>query len=271
MDKLDSKHLQNWQKIADFINFPEEQEQQDLFRRLAVSVLQEFNNLADYIWKTPNLLEHERSVEKEKLRAYFPVTGDPKRDELGERLRKARWGHESHKLFVSFPNWMATANLFLTLAQFESYCLRLVRLIEGRSNLALADAQGRGTSKIFAFLQASGIDIFTRVYCREMQVSLRVRNCLIHAEGLLELDKDEKSLRRIIAKGKYLTPEHVERRRRLKLPLDELRIAATDLGDRIVVTNDYSHVVTAYARDFLVDAAAEAHRLYAKVDEVKHP
>lgn len=78
--------------------------------------------------------------------------------------------------------------------------------------MSLAKAKGRGTSKILAFLEASGIDTFKLSYYREVQVSLRVRNCLIHAEGLLELDKDEKSLRRIVAKGRYLSPEHIDRR-----------------------------------------------------------
>lgn len=270
MDDLDLKQMENWKKIGDFINFPEEQEQHDLFRRLAASMLHEFDNLRDYVWKTPNLIEHERFIEEEKLRAYFPITGDPKGDEVAQRLRQTRWYYESQKLLVSFPNWMATGNLFLSLALFESYCLRLVKLIEQRSCLFLADTRGRGTSKIFAFLEASGIDIFKRSYCREIQVSLRIRNCLIHAEGLLELDKDEKSLRRIIANGRYLAPEHIERRRRRKLPIDEIGIAASDLGDRIVVSNDYPHVITTYARDFLIDAAAEAHRLYAKVNVGKH-
>lgn len=56
MDDLDQKQMENSKKIGDFINFPEEQEQHDLFRRLAVIMLHEFDDLGDYIWKTPNLV-----------------------------------------------------------------------------------------------------------------------------------------------------------------------------------------------------------------------
>lgn len=264
MDDLDRNGLENWRKIGDFINHREELDKHDLFRRLASNALDEFSNLADYIWKTPNFIESERSVEEAKLHDYFPITGDEKHDEMARRLRQMRWYLESRKLFVSFPIWAASGNLFLSLALFESYCLRLVKLIEQRSELSLAEVQARGASKIFKFLEKSGIDIFKRSCYRELQVSLRIRNCLIHAEGLLALDKDQVSLRRIISKGRYLTREHVERRERRGLPLDEVRIIASDLGDRIVVSNDYPHVVTTYARDFFIDTAAEAHRVYAK-------
>lgn len=271
MDDLDRRQMEEWKRVGDFLNFPEAQEQHDQFRQLGSHVLHEFDNLADYIWKTPNLIEHERAVEEGKLRSYYPITGDAERDEIAQRLRDMRWFYESEKLFVSFPSWMASGNLFLALSLFESYCLRLVRLIEQRSELCLVDAKGRGTSKMLAFLGASGIDIFGLSYYREMQVSLRVRNCLIHTEGLLELDKDEKSLRRIIAKGKYLSSEHIDRRQKGELPFDEIAVVARDLGDRLIINNGYPHIVTTYARNFLISAAAEAHRLYAKVDLAKRP
>ncbi|MGL3108532.1 hypothetical protein [Bradyrhizobium sp. BR 1432] len=176
MDDLDRRHMEEWKRIGDFLNFPEEQELHDLFRRLASRVLHEFDNLGDYIWKTPNLIEHERAVEEEKLRSYFPTTGDPKQDEVAQRLRDTRWFYEFEKLFVSFPNWMSSGNLFLALGLFESYCLRLVRLIEQRSKLSLVDAKGRGTSKMLAFLVSSGIDVFTLSYYRTSIVD-RNGNC----------------------------------------------------------------------------------------------
>lgn len=50
---------------------------------------------------------------------------------------------------------------------------------------------------------------------------------------------------------------------------DEILVVASDLGDRLKINNSYPSIVTTYARDFLINAAAEAHRLYARGDLTK--
>lgn len=75
MDDLDRRQMEEWKRIGDFLNRPEAEDKHDQFRQLGSQVLQEFDDLGDYIWKTPNLIEHERAVEEEKLRTYFPTTG----------------------------------------------------------------------------------------------------------------------------------------------------------------------------------------------------
>jgi hypothetical protein len=270
MEEVELYDQQKWSSMGEFLNSPAEQDQHDIFRQLAWSVLIEFDNVSDYIWKAPNLIDNEHVKELQKLRDYFPLTGDPEGDELARRCRAQRWQLESHKLLTLFPNLITSGNLFLSLAMFESYCLRLVKLIEQRSSHSFIDAPGRGTSKIFSFLRNAGILVFDLANYREMQVSFRVRNCLIHAEGLLQLDRDEAFFRRIIAKGTYLSPWHQERRRKLGLPFDEIMIIASDLGDKIKLSNDYPHVVIHYGRDFLIAAAREAHRLYSAAKPVSN-
>jgi hypothetical protein len=264
MDEIDRRDMEEWKKIGDFLNARGDHELEEVFRDLARNALIEFSDVADYIWKTPNFIEHERAVEEEKLRDYYPLTGDLEKDNLARKLRTQRWAHESRKLFGLFPSLMASGNLFLSLAMFESYCLRIVKLIEERSSYSLRESQGRGTSRIFAFLQKSGIRHFDLSYASEIQISLRIRNCLIHAEGLLELDKDEKALRRIVKKGRYLSAGHLERRQRLGRAPDEVSIVPSELGDRIKIDNEYPFVVTTYGRDFLIAACTQAHGIYAR-------
>jgi hypothetical protein len=159
MDEIDPRDMEEWKKIGDFLNARGDHEHEEVFRDLARNVLIEFSDVADYLWKTPNLIEHERAVEEEKLRDYFPLTGDFEKDDLATWLRTQRWVHGSRKLFSLFPSLMASGNLFLSLAMFESYCLKIVKLIEERSRYSLREARGRGTSRIFAFFKCQAFDI----------------------------------------------------------------------------------------------------------------
>src|SRR5229473_496563 len=108
MDEIDRRDMEEWNKIASFLNARGDHRQVEAFRDLARNVSVEFSDVADYIWKTPNLIEQEKAVEEEKLRAYFPLTGDLEKDDLARRLRAGRWAHESRKLFSLFPSLMAS-------------------------------------------------------------------------------------------------------------------------------------------------------------------
>ncbi len=258
---MDEVEQEEWTKVAQFLNSTKEEENEE-FRDFARRVLLEFSSVADYIWKTPNFIEHETTLEQEKLSAYFPLSGNLNADEAMLRLRKQRWALESHKLFGLFPNLMAVGNLFVSLAMFEAHCLRLARLIEQRSSHSVASGRRRGVSKIFEFFSISNIQHFTLPNARQVEAALSIRNCLIHAEGLLSWDKNEESLRRIIGKGTYLSPFHLERRKKLGRAINEVVIVTDDLGDRIKIDNDYPFVVTTYGQSYLMAAAQMAHRIY---------
>jgi hypothetical protein len=234
---MDEVEMKEWRNIAQFLNSTGETGKSEVFRDLARQAQFEFSDIADYIWKTPNFVERETDLEKEKLAAYFPLSGNPKADELMARLRMRRWAHESHKLFNLFPRLVAMSNLFVCLAAFEAHCVKLARLIEQRSGHRIESARGRGISRIVDFFEMSDIHHFSLPNALQMKAALSIRNCLIHAEGLLSWDKDEKSLRRIIKNGSYLSPYHLERQRKLNLTSDEVTVVADDLGDRIKITN----------------------------------
>lgn len=253
------------EKRNKFLNSTSDDEDSEVFRNLARNAMEDFSNVSDYIWKIPKFIEHEVKLGREKLEAYFPMTGDPVRDEKTARLRDQRWFYESQNLFGLFPRLMKVGNLFSTLAMFEAYCLRLARLIEERSKFSIESASGRGVSRIFRFLSIAGVNHIDLDYVRQVEAAIMIRNCLIHAEGLLSWDKNEKSLRRIISKATYLSEDHLQRRKNLGREPDEVVVFADDFGDRIEIDNAYPHVVTTYVRGYLISAAREAHNIYVGV------
>jgi hypothetical protein len=100
------------------------------FQQFASSAYFEFTDVADYIWKSPRLIESEFKLEIEKLNAYFPVKGDDKQDAQNIKYRKMRWQHERKKLTAIFPYLMATGNLFSIISLFETYCFILCKELD---------------------------------------------------------------------------------------------------------------------------------------------
>lgn len=76
MDSSSDLGINLWRNLAQLLNSSEGNQEDDLFRDFARSTADEFSNVADYIWKTPNFIEQEITIEKEKLDAYFPLRGD---------------------------------------------------------------------------------------------------------------------------------------------------------------------------------------------------
>jgi hypothetical protein len=58
---------------------------------LAHSAYSEFGDIADYVWKSPRLIEAETKLEIEKLKAYFPLSGSRDKDAQAIKFRKTRW------------------------------------------------------------------------------------------------------------------------------------------------------------------------------------
>src|SRR5262245_63301765 len=112
---MDQIETDEWSSIIRFLNSTGEDGQSKVFRDLARQARVEFEDIADYIWKTPNFIEQETALEKEKLASYFPLSGESKADEFMMNLRRHRWVHESHKLFDLFLSLSAMSILLVCL------------------------------------------------------------------------------------------------------------------------------------------------------------
>jgi hypothetical protein len=219
--------------------------------RLALSSYEEFADIADYIWKCPNLIESETKIEIEKLKEYFPLKGDSEHDETARRFRKIRWQHEGRKLRGVFPYVMANGNLFTCISVFETHCLMLCKAIEKRSNIALFECKGLGISRCFNFLSKVPINLNRLSFRREVLSAILIRNCLFHASGILEWSRDKDELRRIVAKRTYWS-DYTRSKISEQESLD-VSIVNTKLGDQLQITNEYSHVVSNYLKFQFID------------------
>jgi len=251
--------MEEWDRITKFLNTAVEDGEDSSFIDIARDALLEFGDVADFIWKVPNFLDTETALEKRKLKAYFPLTGNPEQDELANMLRSARWSHESHKLEHRFPELIATGNLFTVLALFEAYCLKLGKLIEQRTERSLLNVKGQGISRIFKFYSLVGIEYVSLPFFEQIDCALKIRNCLVHAEGLLSWSRDEVALRRSVRDRIFVDPGRRLKRDASRSNPREVSIVSDTTGDRIRVTNDYAFDVVWYAKNYFIAASEAAH------------
>jgi hypothetical protein len=201
----------------------------------------EFNNLADYVWKSPRLLEHETALEQKKLARYFP--DDSKTAEM-------RWKHESHKLTRVFPYLIAVGNLYSATSLFESYMLLLADILQDRSGVQIDTARGLGITKFFSYFKSQGLRPSHIPLFEQVSAGIRIRNCFAHASGMLAWSRNEKELRRLQSGGVYLSLDHRKRRISLGGRFDDILITNTPLGGKLQISNNYPHVVTNYFREY---------------------
>jgi hypothetical protein len=222
--------------------------QLDILETLSKGAYREFNDVSDYIWKSPNLIHHETKVEVEKLKEYFPNNFEG---------AKIRWRFESQKLNNVFPYLIAVGNLFNVLSLFESYLLLLASEIEKSTNVSINSIRGQGINRLFNYFRRLGIDLEQIEPYHQVQVAIKVRNCLVHASGLLAWSREEKELKRIKKSNSFLSKQHRNLRQTQGSAFDEITIVASSLGDRLQIKNEYALVVSWYLRDFFAGLCQE--------------
>ena len=218
--------------------------------QLASRAGQEFDDLGDFIYKAPRLVESERETELAKLELYFP--DDAKHREL-------RWAHESHKLDHVFPYLIAVGNLFALLSLFESYLLSLCVELQPHTAVQLNSIGGTGVNRLFKFLRRVGVAVEDLPLHQQVQAAIKIRNCLIHASGVLSWSHNNDDLRELQRTGAYLSPENQGVRTRQGG--EYIYIHAAAVGDRLMVRNEYCHVLCFYLRTYLVALCGEAERI----------
>ena len=221
----------------------------------------QFSHLLDYIWKAPRLIDHERRLEFSKLDAYFPIMGnDSKEDILNMDLQIRRWESESNKLENSFPRFMASSNLFIAASLFEISNASLAQIIESRSTDRICNHKNQGLARIRNFYENHGINYKELRLHRQVEAALKIRNCLYHANGLLILSREQTALRDIIRNNIYLENDTRERIKKMSAPIDYIEITSSNIGEQILLKNEYAHIATAYFRDNFVELCSLAKK-----------
>lgn len=190
-----------------------------------------FNDLLDYVWKTPEFLELQERIELRKAR--------------GDRS-SWRWKHESRKLHRVFPVLLAISNIALVVSLLELHVGVLVAHAVGAHRPRVRG----GLRDLLKQLRATGLDPYSLSHWQQVDCIIRVRNCLIHSAGFIGSDKDEEWFRNMITRRLHLEPEH------RRLPDDDdvhPKVVNTQLGPRLRIQNEYAWLATAYARDYFVE------------------
>lgn len=207
-----------------------------------------FNSLSDYIWKSPRLIESEEKLELAKLKDYFPDSIDPIENTRSMMLRRMRWRKEEHNLKTVFPDVMAVSNLFSVLSYLEFYCFQLCKEVEKNGQSKLSDTRGNGINKLFNFLRDSGIETNKISFWKQIGASIKIRNCLTHANGVVAwAQKDSVELKRIVSTGEYWC-----RLDGMKIKDGEANVAIISgpYGEQLKIKNDYSFLVSGHAKLF---------------------
>jgi hypothetical protein len=213
-----------------------------------------FSDLADYIFKLPRFLDPEIEIEREKLWSYFPKSDDPEQERRNAYRRRLRFEREFGNLLVRFPRFMSAANLMLACSVFEHKFLMICRShpsFAGHRN----QAARQGVSRLFGFLASIGIDLKSVDKHEQVQVAILFRNCLVHANGLLALSRDEDRIRSICDRRQFVEME----RRQSYDPEGKFwraKIEEREGGDTLVTSNNYAFVCCAHFRSFLMDILA---------------
>jgi len=215
----------------------------DLFDDFADGVIRAFSDITDFFWKSPSLIETQEKIELEKLRDYYSPEASVTRD--------LRWQGESRKLYHVFPFLLATGNLFTIVSLFEVHLLYLAKLVENHHTAMLSQTQAeQGVRKVLKYLRQVGADPSQLVLWPQVDAALKIRNCFMHASGLLAWAREEQELRRIVQSRTYYSREQRQKNKKKSLIV---AIAETPLGDRIQITNEYPWWLTIYFRDYLVE------------------
>lgn len=208
----------------------------------------EFDDLADYIWKSVRLIGHETRLELRKLTDYFPNRPD---------MQEFRWRHERRKLEGTFPFLIAQGNLLSTCTLFELRLLLLAKTVEPIAKRKLSAIRGQGVERYFAFFEALGVGHAALPAWQQVSAAICIRNCVVHSGGALQYSRDAQRLRQIVRTRMFWTPDVRKRVRELAQPGRSERPDVTLfqhalLGERIVITNSYAHWVASLLRDYFM-------------------
>jgi hypothetical protein len=202
---------------------------------LAVFAQFDFNYAIDYVWKAPTLIEALAQIEEEKLREY------------GDRARELRQ-MEQLKLKRLFPALVSQGNLFVVCSLLEAYVLQLATESQKFVESRLDETAGKGITRWLTYLRRIGVETQGVHPWPQVDAALKIRNCLMHAQGALRLSKDATEIRRIVRSRTFL--ELRLRKRDLRHPVVDVEIVKSVLGDRLEITNGYSWLAGGYLRDY---------------------
>lgn len=219
--------------------------------KIAQEIIEEFMRVSDCIWKSPNVIE--QALEREQGIIDDLIVEDQ------VYIASLRYAEEFKKLNHTFPKLIATGNLFSVLSLFESYIYRLALLIHSKKNqdTDIDKYLKKGVTKLFDYINDYSINIKEIKLFSQIDASIKIRNSLIHANGLLNWMSNKKSaeVQRIVLINQYLIDSH-------KKSGHSVKIINTLHGEQLQINNDYVFTASAYMRNFLLELCLNLEKTF---------
>ena|ERR1035437_4158048 len=142
----------------------------------------------------------------------------------------------------------------------EIYLLSLHKTIKGSLSIDEAGIRGQGATRVFNYLRAAGVAVSSVDLYSQVQAALQIRNCLLHAGGLLADSRNDKEIRRIVSDMTYLSTQS-----RKKDSIYKVGIGLSSFGEQIQITNNYSYLVSVYARDHFLSLCCKIDETFSSI------
>ncbi|MBP5954155.1 hypothetical protein ICA16_00610 [Pseudomonas anatoliensis] len=200
----------------------------------------EWHDISDYVWKSASLIWHEKKLEERKIQASDTSLASVR--ELIEHracIHNKRWNY-------TYPFMIGSGGLFSVLSIFESYLLSLAVIVD-KVYGGLSTTKGSGSEKLFRYFRSLGISPDSIKYYEQIKAAQKIRNCLTHAGGDLQLAKDESELRRIVEGQIFVTPEEREGQSKCNYVLIEMYL----YSDKVKVSMEYPLQLCFYLKSYL--------------------
>jgi len=216
----------------------------------------EFDYLGDCIWKLNEQLDVIRQNEIAKLELYHP-------NDL--EAQGFRWMFEGPKHDSVFPTALNYSFVVLVFITLETRLMRLTDLLYEVEKFPVRakDMSGSGLERYLSYLsKLAGVNRSKLPNWLAISKLGIIRNCIVHTSGIINYSNDAQEIRSMIKNRSYLTETHRARfeeieKRKGEKRIDYIEIALSDEVEKLVIKREYTHAVSAYARDFLLQILGE--------------
>ncbi|WP_454004166.1 hypothetical protein [Alcaligenes sp. Marseille-Q7550] len=145
---------------------------------------------------------------------------------------------------------ISSGNLFSALSIFEAYILQLAIATEEVSGIEFSSVKGIGIEKIFNYFRRIGIAPEKIIMYEQIKSSQKIRNCLMHAGGMLQLSKEAEAIRAIIEKKAYLCEADRTRYKNNENP-EIVSIGYYFIGEKVSIDKKYPHILCSYISRYI--------------------
>ena len=204
----------------------------------------EFDDIGDYIWKSPEFIQSQTEIEKQKMKEYFPKGG-----------MSATWRSffESNKLTNVFPYMIAVGNFFVAMSVFEWYLFMITTELGKDIGKAVASSSERSASVSSRLNYLQTCDVAPKELSAQIRAAVTIRNGLSHAGGMLSWSKrSQRELVRLVKTKEFLSPEGQAGGNKTEEP-EYIFVHRHEFGDRLIITNNYSFLLTSYLKRYLFE------------------